>query len=177
VPPRSSPTAVGDTERQRCGLLDSRQLDYRGGRNGRGGNWVDRAALQRICRTQTDEIHHLAKVRVAGSNPVFPFHRSRSGERGGPATRRRETATQPPGPTGPDRTRARRRQRRPRPHAGRDTRAPGRTPPENRGGGAHGSEEAGLLGAWKKCGAGVGGGRGVRLHCPGFIAQPGRCWT
>jgi len=38
---------------------------------GRGGNWVDGSALQGTRQIQWDKNHHLAKVRVAGSKPVF----------------------------------------------------------------------------------------------------------
>ena len=51
--------------------VDSRALYYSGGRSGRGGNWVDETALRGIRVDCPDEKHHLAKVRVAGSNPVF----------------------------------------------------------------------------------------------------------
>jgi hypothetical protein len=53
------------------GWLNSRALYYRGELHGRGGNWVDGTASQRTRPTQRYENHHLAKVRVAGSNPVF----------------------------------------------------------------------------------------------------------
>ena len=36
-----------------------------------GGNWVDGTAIQRTGWEFIDQIHHLAKVRVVGSNPVF----------------------------------------------------------------------------------------------------------
>jgi hypothetical protein len=100
---------------------------------------VDGAARQGARQTQTDENHHLAKVRVAGSNPVFRSIVA------GQEKARRSTApgTEPP--------------RSPRP-TGHD--GPGRTPagPQSRGAaphprsgeeGAHGGGEAGLLGAWK----------------------------
>ena len=47
---------------------DSRALYYGDELGGRSGNWVDGAAPR---ETHRDENHHLAKVRVAGSNPVF----------------------------------------------------------------------------------------------------------
>jgi hypothetical protein len=56
-------------------LVDS--LEVSGGskalydKGGRGGKWVDRTARQRRGADPKDEKHHLAKVRVAGSNPVF----------------------------------------------------------------------------------------------------------
>ena len=50
---------------------DSRALYYSDELNGRAGNWVDGTAPHRARRTSTDEDPHLAKVRVAGSNPVF----------------------------------------------------------------------------------------------------------
>ena len=40
---------------------------------------MDGAARQGTRQTQTDENHHLAKVRVAGSNPVFRSNGARSG--------------------------------------------------------------------------------------------------
>ena len=68
---------------------------------------MDGLALQKSRQTQTDEIHHLAKVRVAGSNPVFrskKLHtkegrRPRSGrkpdrERGGRPTREADEAAE-----------------------------------------------------------------------------------
>jgi hypothetical protein len=51
--------------------VDSRPLYYGAGLSGRGGNWVDATATQGTDRDIVDENHHLAKVRVAGSNPVF----------------------------------------------------------------------------------------------------------
>jgi hypothetical protein len=51
-----------------------------------GANWMDRVdgpAFQGTRRTQTDENHHLANVRVAGSNPVFRSAVFRSNERWG----------------------------------------------------------------------------------------------
>ena len=39
--------------------------------SGLRGNWVDGSALQGIVGNHTDAIRHVAKVRVAGSNPVF----------------------------------------------------------------------------------------------------------
>ena len=56
--------------------IGSRPLYYSDGLAGRSGNWVDGTALRRTGADLQDEIRHLAKVRVAGSNPVF---RSRSG--------------------------------------------------------------------------------------------------
>ena len=51
-------------------FVDSRALYYRDGLGGRAGNWVD--GTPRTGPGQTDgRNHHLAKVRVAGSNPVF----------------------------------------------------------------------------------------------------------
>ncbi len=50
----------------------SRPIYYSDELGGRGGNLVDRTAPRRIRQTwMTDENQHLAKVRVAGSNPVF----------------------------------------------------------------------------------------------------------
>jgi hypothetical protein len=51
--------------------VDSRALYYSAKLDGRAGNWVDGPALQRSRQTKWDENHHLAKVRVAGSNSVF----------------------------------------------------------------------------------------------------------
>jgi hypothetical protein len=52
-------------------LLRSRPLYNRGESGGLGGNWVDRTAGQGTGENPVDEYCHLAKVRVAGSNPVF----------------------------------------------------------------------------------------------------------
>jgi hypothetical protein len=66
-------TAVfGDSSRRRA-------LYYGHRRGGRSRNWVGGAALEGTYEFQKDEKPHLAKVRVAGSNPVF-LHRSRSGQ-------------------------------------------------------------------------------------------------
>jgi hypothetical protein len=51
--------------------VGSRAVYYSGGLGGRVGNWVEGPALQRIPPDLGDEIKHLAKVRVGGSNPVF----------------------------------------------------------------------------------------------------------
>ncbi len=48
-----------------------RPLYHRGGLSGRDENWVDGTASQGTGQSLVDKIHHLAKVRVAGSNPVF----------------------------------------------------------------------------------------------------------
>src|SRR5580658_2757708 len=50
---------------------DSRALYYSDGLGGRSGNWVDESAQWGTWVDCSDEKHHLAKVRVAGSNPVF----------------------------------------------------------------------------------------------------------
>jgi hypothetical protein len=52
-------------------IRDSRALYYSGELSGGGGNWVDRTARQGSAADHRDEKPHLAKVRVAGSNPVF----------------------------------------------------------------------------------------------------------
>ena len=52
-------------------VTDSRALYYSDGLGGRSGNWVDGTARQGTGADPNDENHHLAKVRVAGSNPVF----------------------------------------------------------------------------------------------------------
>jgi hypothetical protein len=62
--------AIGILVQQTCCRPGSRRLYYGGGRSGRVGNWVDESALQGTRQTYTDENHHLAKVRVAGSNPI-----------------------------------------------------------------------------------------------------------
>jgi hypothetical protein len=49
--------------------VENRAVYYKDGLRGQGGNWVDGSALQATRPTQTDENHHLAKVRVAASNP------------------------------------------------------------------------------------------------------------
>ncbi len=51
--------------------VDSRPPYYRDGLDGRDGNWVDRTSLQGTNRRRMEENRHLAKVRVAGWNPVF----------------------------------------------------------------------------------------------------------
>ncbi len=56
---------------------DSRALYYRGEQTGLVGNGVDGTARQGSQAHRGDERQHLAKVRVAGSNPVF---RSRAGQ-------------------------------------------------------------------------------------------------
>ena len=50
---------------------DSRALYYRGELRGQAGNWVDGTAPHETGQTQKDENPRLAKVWVAGSNPVF----------------------------------------------------------------------------------------------------------
>jgi hypothetical protein len=66
------PPAVGGWRRALLTVpRRSRALYYRARRSGRGGNWVDGNAGTRTDRDLLDQIHHLAKVRVAGSNPVF----------------------------------------------------------------------------------------------------------
>ena len=50
---------------------DSRALYYGDGLGGRGGIWADGTARQGSRVDYGDQIPHLAKVRVAGSNPVF----------------------------------------------------------------------------------------------------------
>src|SRR5580692_10488803 len=57
--------------RRRERELRSRALCYSNGFAGRTGNCMDGAALQRTRRTWQHENHHLAKVRVVRSNPVF----------------------------------------------------------------------------------------------------------
>ena len=52
-------------------VVSSRALYYGDGRRGRTGNWVDRTSLEASGVAYGDEYQHLAKVRVAGSNPVF----------------------------------------------------------------------------------------------------------
>jgi hypothetical protein len=47
--------------------------------NGFCGNWMDGAALQETGGDHLDRFRHLAKVRVAGSNPVIRSKKSRSG--------------------------------------------------------------------------------------------------
>jgi hypothetical protein len=52
-------------------LRGSRPLYNRGEFNGLGGNSVDEAAGQGTGENSVDGNRHLAKVGVAGSNPVF----------------------------------------------------------------------------------------------------------
>jgi hypothetical protein len=49
---------------------------YRGGCGGRAGNWVDGIALRRTGAELQDQNRHLAKVGVAGSNPVVRSKRT-----------------------------------------------------------------------------------------------------
>ena len=49
----------------------SRPVYNRGESGGLGGNWPDGAAGQGTGENSVDGVNHLAKVRVAGSNPVF----------------------------------------------------------------------------------------------------------
>ncbi len=53
---------------------DSRRLYYSDGLVGRRGNWADETARWETEADHSDQKHHLAKVRVAGSNPVFRSH-------------------------------------------------------------------------------------------------------
>jgi hypothetical protein len=46
-------------------------------------NWVNGTASQATGRNKMDQIQHLAKVRVAGSNPVFRQHSFWSGPKPG----------------------------------------------------------------------------------------------
>src|SRR5208282_1011435 len=50
---------------------DTRALYYGVGLSGRGGNWVDLTVRRGSGVDRPDRNHHLAMVRVAGSNPVF----------------------------------------------------------------------------------------------------------
>jgi hypothetical protein len=50
---------------------DSKALYCSAGWGGRRENWVDETAQWGTRVDRSDEKHHLAKVRVAGSNPVF----------------------------------------------------------------------------------------------------------
>jgi len=54
-----------------CEAGDNRPLYYSAGLAGRSGNWVDGTAFRWTGADVQDENRHLAKVRVAGSNPVF----------------------------------------------------------------------------------------------------------
>jgi hypothetical protein len=51
--------------------VDSRALYYRRELGRQGGNWADGSALRGTRQTHEDENHYLAKLRVAGSNPVI----------------------------------------------------------------------------------------------------------
>jgi hypothetical protein len=65
----------------------SRPLYNRGGSGGLGGNWMDSSAGQGTGENPVDGFRHLAKVRVAGSNPVFRSKNSGpelEGTEGGP---------------------------------------------------------------------------------------------
>ncbi len=98
--------------------FDTRALYYSGGSTGWGGNWADGSALHGTRRIQTDEKPHLAKVRVAGSNPVFRSNVMSQGEsqgergtRSGTAPNRRAVPGRPGTTdrrraTGPDRSHA-----------------------------------------------------------------------
>ncbi len=86
-----------------------------------------------------DQFHHLAKVRVAGSNPVFRSMCARRG-REEPG---QQSGTKPPRterPTGPD------RRARPRGRRGTTPPRPGRRPPEKRGAGREGGGGRGFGG-------------------------------
>jgi hypothetical protein len=63
--------AMSDRLWRKSHLLRSRPLYNRGESGGLGGNWLDGTAGQRFGENPVDEYCHLAKVRVAGSNPVF----------------------------------------------------------------------------------------------------------
>jgi len=60
----------------------SRPLYYSDGSDGRTGNWVDGTALRQTGADLQDANRHLAKVRVAGSNPVFRSIQSSRSEAG-----------------------------------------------------------------------------------------------
>ena len=62
IPPKSS-LKWFTTER--------RALYYEGAPGGPAGDWVDGAARWGTGVDHPDQEHHLAKVRVAGANPVF----------------------------------------------------------------------------------------------------------
>jgi hypothetical protein len=51
--------------------IGSRALYYRVVFSGMSGNWADRTAGSGTRQTHTDDPHHIAKVRVSGSNPVI----------------------------------------------------------------------------------------------------------
>jgi hypothetical protein len=69
---------------QACCWPDRRRLWYSSGRSGRAGKKEVEAAPEWTRQTHAVEIHHRAKARVAGSNPVF---RSRFSQvRGGVST-------------------------------------------------------------------------------------------
>jgi hypothetical protein len=108
-----------------------------------------------------DQIPHLAKVRVAGSNPVFrsslPLECRRTGERGAPTAKRHQTAAHPPTdgpdrsprPQGPTRTTTRAGapaapDRSPDSEVPRPAHANGRRTPGETGRGARGTREEGL---------------------------------
>ena len=61
------------------GVARSRPLYYRDVHNGRNEFWADEFAGNRTHADATDSFRYLAKVRVAGSNPVVRSNRSRSG--------------------------------------------------------------------------------------------------
>jgi hypothetical protein len=121
---------------------------------GCNGNWLNGTACQWTGPDQMDAHPHLAKVRVAGSNPVFRSNIFRIGRERRERTAAGNRRAGPDRPTDPDR---------PTPtgahsHAGRGTRrqsrnGAGHTPPEKRSGGGA-----------RKRGGGAFGGR-VFLVC------------
>ena len=74
--PLSNESRPSSVRIRRVGGLDppearSRPLYHSDGLAGHNGNWVDGTARRRTEADLQDETRHLAKVRVAGSNPVF----------------------------------------------------------------------------------------------------------
>ena len=69
--PTSWIVSVSYDSRPSNASCNSRALYYSGGLGGRGGNWVDGRPRSGTGTEHQDQFQHVAKVRVAGSNPVF----------------------------------------------------------------------------------------------------------
>jgi hypothetical protein len=80
LPQQPATFAVARFRRPLSLLACSRPLYNRDESSGLGGNWVDGTPGQRTVANATDGFCHLAKVGVAGSNPVF---RSKGAGQGG----------------------------------------------------------------------------------------------
>jgi hypothetical protein len=113
---------------------------------GCNGNWLNGTACQWTGPDQMDAHPHLAKVRVAGSNPVFRSNIFRIGRERRERTAAGNRRAGPDRPTPTDRRRPGHTATPAEAHAGKAATAPDTPHPRNGAAGAHGSEEAGLLG-------------------------------